>query len=277
MKYRIVSDSSSNLYSLEGNIEYRTAPLKILADGEEFVDEAGLDIERMVLKVENSAKNTTSCPNAAEWIQAFEGADCIFGITISSSLSGSFNSAQQAREEYLETHPDVKIHIIDSLSTGGEMEVIIRRLAMLMGQGLSFEEIKKDMTDYQKHTHLMFALESLNNLAKNGRVPMALAKVAGFLGLRFVGKASEQGTLHQEVIARGARKTITAMYNKILELGYKGGMIVISSCLNDEATRQLKEMLQNTFPNGNFITRPLGGLCSYYAERGGMIVGFEDL
>ena len=86
--YRIVSDSSSNVYHIDSDIEYTTTPLKIMIEGHEYADEDGLDLEALVTHIEGSSSNSTSCPNAHEWLNAFEGADTIFAITISSSLSG---------------------------------------------------------------------------------------------------------------------------------------------------------------------------------------------
>ncbi|MBR2668928.1 MAG: DegV family protein [Solobacterium sp.] len=274
--YRIVSDSSSNIYEIPGSIKYLTTPLKILVDGEEYIDQAGLDLEKMVNHIETSKVNSTSCPNAQEWLDAFEGADVIFAITISSALSGSYASAQMAAEEYMKKHEGVKIYVVDSLSTGGEMVMIIEKLRDLMEQGLSFEEIREQVQDYQRHTHLIFYLESLSNLAKNGRLSPAVAKIAGLLGIRFVGRASDKGTIHQAAIAKGAKKAISAGVAEMVKMGYRGGRVAISHTLNTEGAERMKSLILEQFPQAVVTINPNGGLCSYYAERGGMIIGFDD-
>ncbi len=275
MKYRIVSDSTSNMLAMDGPVEYTTVPLKIMTDGKEYADVIGLNIEELVHAMETSSKNSTSCPAVGEWLEAFDGADTIFAITITSALSGSYNSAIQARDIFLEEHPDAKVYVIDSLSTGGEMELIIEKLRDLMEQGLSFEEIREQIVEYQKHTNLIFELESLSNLAKNGRVPPAIATIAGLLGIRFVGRASAVGTLQQEHICRGPKKALSAMVTSIMHMGYKGGKMRISNCLNPDLANKLKEKMLESFPNADITVRPMTGLCSYYAERGGLIIGFE--
>ena len=135
MKYRIVSDSASDVLDLPGDIDHISVPLKILIDDEEFVDNRDLDIEMMIGKMEKSAANSSSCPNVYEWKEAFEGADTIFCITITSGLSGSYNSAVQAATEYMEEHPGVNVYVIDSLSTGAEMHVTVDQLKVLMDRG----------------------------------------------------------------------------------------------------------------------------------------------
>lgn len=275
MKYRIVSDSTSNLLELNSSIDYRTVPLKIITDGREFSDVIGLDVEELVHAMETSSRNSTSCPAVGEWLEAFEGADTIFAITITSALSGSYASAVQARDIFLEEHPDADIYVIDSLSTGGEMELIIEKLRDLMEQGLPFEEIKAQIIEYQTETKLLFQLESLSNLAKNGRVPPAIAKIAGLLGIRFIGRASAVGTLQQEHISRGAKKALSQMVSAILHMGYEGGKMRISNCLNSDLANKLKDKILESFPMADVTVRAMTGLCSYYAERGGLIIGFE--
>lgn len=277
MTYRIVSDSSSNIFTLSGDIDYRTVPLKILVDGVEYVDEPGLDAEALVARMEASQwGSSTSCPAIQEWLDAFEGADYIFCVTITSGLSGSYNSALNARDIYLAEHPEAKIYVVDSLSTGGEMELIIEKIRDCMDKDMPFEEAVQVIQDYQTHSHLLFTLESLSNLAKNGRVSPAVAKVAGLLGIRFLGRASEEGTLQQAHICRGPKKTLTMSYAEMIKMGYKGGKVRIHHSLNQASAEKLKNLILAEFPNADVTTTPCTGLCSYYAERGGMIFGFED-
>ena len=276
MKYRIVSDSASNVLDLPGDIDYISVPLKILIDDEEFVDNRDLDTEIMIGKMEKSAANSSSCPNVYEWKEAFEGADTIFCITITSGLSGSYNSAVQAATEYMEEHPGVNVYVIDSLSTGAEMHVTVDQLKVLMDRGLSFEMIRERIEELKSHSHLLFSLESLNNLAKNGRVSPAVAKLAGLLGIRFIGIASDEGKLQQVSVARGEKRTLNALVAETEKMGYAGGRMWISHCLNLAAAEKLKAMFLERWPGSLIQVEELRGLNSYYAERGGLMVGFED-
>ena len=277
MKYRIISDSSSNVLSYEGNIDYTTVPLKILVDGKEYVDKEGLDLESFVQSFENSQNDSTSCPSVQEWLDAMEGYDEIFTVTISSNLSGSYNSALVAQDEYLEKHPGAKVHIFDSLATGGVMEIFVEKIDELAEKGLSFDEIVKEVEEYHTHVKILFSLTSLNNLAKNGRVPSVLAKAAGFLGIRFIGKASERGTIQQATVARGEKKGLKAIYAEMLKFGFKGGKVRISHCLDPEIANKLKELILADHPSSDVRINACTALCSYYAERNGFIVGFEDI
>ena len=79
-------------------------------------------------------------------------------MTITGTLSGSHNSAQLAKNIYLEEHPDTQIHVIDSLSAGGEVDLIVEKINDLINQGLSFEEVVEVITTYQEKTKLLFVL-----------------------------------------------------------------------------------------------------------------------
>ena len=275
MKFRIVSDSSSNVLAADYRTAYTTVPLKIRTDDKEFPDDAQLHIGELIEHIEHSTTNSTSCPNTQEWVDAFEGADCVFGVTISSNLSASYQAAIIAKDQYEEENPGAKVHIVDSLGTGGRMELIIEKLDELIAQGLSFEEVRDAIDAYRNKTHIVFMLESLRNLAKNGRLNKTVAEIAGLLGIRFVGRASEEGTIVQASIARGQRRALGNIIQEMIKLGYDGGKVRISHCLNSEAATKLRADLLAKFPSSDVTINACGGLCSYYAERGGLIIGFE--
>ena len=274
--YKIVSDSSSNLFSL-ADVAYQSVPLKIICGDMQYVDDQSLDVESMIdaLKVTKN-RSGTSCPNVNDWLSAFEGHDRIFAITITGSLSGSWSTAMKAREQYLDAHPDARIHIIDSLSTGPEMALIIERLRRGILDGMEFDALAEDITHYQEHTRLLFCLQSLNNLARNGRISAVKAKVMGALGLRIVGRASEQGTLQPLHKARGEEKAVACVVDEMVNMGYNGGRVRISYCRSLGAAKKIAATVAARFPDApKAVLEPCTALCSFYAEEGGYIVGFE--
>ena len=276
MKFKIVSDSSSNVREF-ADIPFESVPLKIITEEKEYVDDANLDVPAMVEDLRTvKGKTGTSCPNVSEYLDAFEGAENVFAVTITSNLSGSCAAAIQAAAEYEETHEGAHAYVVDSLSTGGEMRLIMEHIRAQVLAGLNFEQIRDSVREYQKHTHLLFSLQSLANLARNGRVSPAVAKLAGVLGIRILGAASDEGTLQPLHKCRGEKKMLDTMVEEMLSRGFKGGKVRISHCLNPESAQELKERLQAKFPSCDVFIEPCGALCSFYAERGGMIVGYED-
>ena len=276
-KIRIVADSSANVLGL-AQIPFAVAPLKIITNEKEFVDDPTLDANAMVAWFDSyKGKSKTSCPNPSDWLDAFADGDEIYCVTITSGLSGSYNSACIAKQMYESENPGKQVCVIDSLSAGPELALIIEKLEELIGKGLTFGEISENIQSYQKQTGLVFMLESLKNFAANGRVSPAVAKIAGVLGIRVVGKASDQGTLEPTNKCRGEAKSLSAIVCRMQEMGLKKGKVRIAHCQNEEAAQTLKKMLLSALPGVHVQIHPCRGLCSYYAEKGGLLVGFEKI
>jgi len=167
---KIVADSSANVMELK-KVSFAVAPLKIITAQREFVDDQNLDLGDMVRYFESyKGRSQTSCPNPEDWLKAFGDADDVLCVTITSGLSGSYNAACIAKDMYEEEHPDRRVFVIDSLSAGPELTLIVEKLQELILAGKSYEEICDYVPQYQKKTGLLFILESLKNFAANGRV-----------------------------------------------------------------------------------------------------------
>ena len=271
---KIVLDSSANMAAGYSGIS--SVPLKIITDNKEYIDDANLNTAAMVWDLQTyTGKSSTACPSPQDWLEAFDNKPYVFCIAITSNLSGSCNAANIAKADYEQEFPDRKVCVIDSLSTGGEMELIAEKLQELMAAELSFEEICENIKEYQQHTGLMFMLESMQNLANNGRVSKISAKAAGILGIRVVGKASDVGTLEPMEKCRGEKKALASIQTIMVNLGYQGGKVRISHCLNEPAAKTLKQQILAVYPQADIQIRSTGGLCSFYAEKGGLLVGFE--
>lgn len=274
LKFKIVSDSSSNVNHIDG-VDYSSVPLKIYLGNKEYIDNEDLDTYKMLEDFSKSReKSSTSCPNIYDWLEQFRGNDEIFAITISSRLSGSYSSAINAKEQYLQEQPNAKVTVIDSLSTGPEMHFIINKIKELHNMGKSFEEINAEIEIYTKRIVLFFCLKSLENLARNGRVNSAIAKVASVLGIQFIGKASDKGELQMLHKCRGKNKSLTKIVEEMEAHGFTDKEVIISHCNNVEDANELKDRILDKFSRAKVDIENCGGLCTYYAERGGLILGF---
>ena len=274
---KIIADSSANITALAG-VSYQSVPMTIRAGERDFVDDETLDPHELLDYLASySGKSGTACPSLDCWLRAFEGADEIFVLTITSRLSGTCASAMAARVVYLQSHPDTKIHVFDTLSTGPEMQLLAERIAALYAMGLSFDVICEKAREYLATTHLFFRLKSLHNLAQNGRVSKLTAGAVGILGIQILSTASSEGTIQPVEKCRGEKKTREAMVQHILDAGYRGGKVRIHHAENPDAAGALAASLRERFPEADIEILPCAGLCSYYAERGGVIVGFETI
>lgn len=276
MIMKIVSDSSCDLLSLDG-VDFATVPLKIVTEKREYIDNEVLDVESMIQELkEYKGKSTTSCPNVTEWEDAFQDADCIFAVTITSGLSGSYHAAMAAKAFWEEKDSQKRIRIFDSRSAGPGVALLIGKIRELILKGEDFKTICDQVTVYQKRTHLLFAMESMHNFAQNGRISKIAAAAVGVMGIRILGKASSAGTLELLTKCKGAARTIGAFLAEMKRLGYSGGKVKIAQCLNEGGAKNLKEAILSEFGSVDIDVYPLRGLCSYYAERGGILLGFES-
>ena len=272
---KIIADSSSDVLSLK-EVPFESVPLKIITPEKEYIDNKDLDVSQMVGELLTlNDKTKTACPSVGDWLEAFGDSEKVFCVTITSGLSGSYNSAVIAKREYEEKYPDREVFVIDSLSAGPELTLIIEKLEEFILQGKDFSDICKEIKEYQKKTGLAFMLESLKNLANNGRVNKIVAKAVGVLGIRIVGKASDVGTLEQLSKNRGEKNGIAALFETMKNLGYNGGKVRIDHCNNENGAATLEELIKAEFPSSDVGIHRCRGLCSFYAEKGGILVGFE--
>ena len=275
MNIKIVADSGADIHTLEG-VAFATAPLTIITDEKQYLDNADLDVRQMAEELKSyKGRSTTACPGVGDWLEAYGDADYVFVLTITGTLSGSNNSACLAKRDYEESYLGRKVFVLDTLSAGAEMKLIIEKIAEYIKEGKSFEEICELATEYHKRTGLMFMLESMANLANNGRVSSIVAKAAGLLGIRVVGRASDKGDLEMTDKCRGEKRALSTVFSRMKEFGYKGGKVSIGHCYNEEAAKKLLGLIRQEYPDAEMEYHYTGGLCSIYAEQGGMMIGFE--
>ena len=274
MRFKIVSDSSSNVLSM-GNASYVSVPMKVRA-AKEYIDDQNLDLAQMVEDLKHhKGTSGSACPSVGEWLDAFDGADMVFGTTMSKGLSGSYNAACEAARIYMEENPGKQAFIFNTLSAGPQQAFLNEKVLELGAKGLSFEEIQEQALEYYKNTHILFCLESMNNLARNGRVSPAAAKIASVLGIRACGdvKAGMITPVHKP---RGAKKATQTLVEMMKERGfYDGAQLRIAHCFGETQAKDLADAVLADFPNAKITIEPTTALCSFYAEAGGLMIGFE--
>ncbi|MBE7048035.1 MAG: DegV family protein [Ruminococcaceae bacterium] len=275
MKIKIIADSSGDIASLNG-FNFQSVPLTIFTDERSYADDKDIDLDDMLSYLANyNGRSFTACPNTNDWLEAYEDAEELYVVTITSGLSGTYNSAKAAADIYTEKHPHAKIHVFDSLSTGPEMRLMVDKIAELVRENKPFTEIVDAVTEYQTHTRLFVMLESFNNLANNGRVSKTVAHIAGVLGIRIMATASLEGTIEINAKCHGEKGALKKFLSCMKEAGYQGGKVYISHCRNNDFATKLKTAILTAFPEADVVVYEMGGLCSYYAEKGGIILGCE--
>ena len=277
--FRIIADSSCDLTGLDHispDILFGRAPLRVIVDDVEYVDTYDLDTRAMMDAVYGfKGKTGSACPSPEEYAELCRDVDEAYIVTISSNLSGSYNSAVLARDLVLAEFPEKKIHVFDSLSAGPELSLIVEKIARLASSGLAFEDVVSQVQEYMTHTALLFQLNSLENLTKNGRVSKMAGMTAKLLGIRMIGIASAVGTVEPLHKSRGTEKTYSLVLQEMRERGFSGGRVVLGHAFQPAGAEMMRQMILKEFPTADITVMPLSGLCCYYAEEGGLLVGFE--
>ncbi len=275
MSYLIVSDSSSNIMEIPGE-NYKTVPLHIMLGDKDWPDAPETDLNAFYSMLDGfKGRTSSSCPSPQEWVAAFGDAELIFCFTISCNLSGSYNSAMSAKHMYEEQHPDRKVYVLDSLATGPKMVLMMEYLREQLKNGADPETACNKTLEYREQTGLIFTLQSIQMLANAGRVSPFIAKAVGLLDMRMIGVANPEGRIELGGKHRGYRKTLLGTFKQMLSMDYNGGKVVISHSRNQQAADDLSELIREKFGNVMIDIHNTTVLCSYYAEKGGFIVGFE--
>lgn len=273
---KLIIDSSSNMKSdPDHNVE--VVPLTISFGGKDYIDDQNLNIREFLNDMnQNQVAGKTTCPSIQAWLNALEGTEKAIIITMTSGMSGTFSSALQAKTMYEEKHPTSQIIVVDSRSAGPELTIVLHRIEKMIQGDIRFVDFEEVIAKFRMRTHLLFVLQSLHNLSLNGRVSPAAAKVAGLLKINLIGTASKEGKLEPLTKARGMKKAMRELLKYMKDDNYHGGEVIIDHCENEKDAEIIKDKILAEYPDAQVTIRPMRGLCSFYAEEGGIMVGFHE-
>ena len=273
---KLIIDSSSNMKSDPAhNVE--VVPLTISFGGKDYIDDQNLNIREFLNDMnQNQVAGKTTCPSIQAWLNALEGTEKAIIITMTSGMSGTFSSALQAKTMYEEKHPTSQIIVVDSRSAGPELTIVLHGIEKMIQGDIRFVDLEEVIAKFRMRTHLLFVLQSLHNLSLNGRVSPAAAKVAGLLKINLIGTASKEGKLEPLTKARGMKKAMRELLKYMKDDNYHGGEVIIDHCENEKDAEIIKDKILAEYPDAQVTIRPMRGLCSFYAEEGGIMVGFHE-
>lgn len=276
--WKLVTDSGCGLLVPEdADIDHEVVPFTISVDDMDYVDVDGIDIGDMLGHIERSREGgRTSCPSPHAWLEAWGDAGNVLAFTLSSALSGSYNSAIAARHMALEKNPGRNIAVINTCGAGTMPGCLMQAVSDGVDDGDSFDVIAKTAENIARNTNVMFALGSLDNLIKAGR----LNKLVGYAAHRFnisaIGVASPGGRIELRHKFRGMKKTYDKLIDTLRETGFAGGELVISHCMNEDGAEKLGHLIKAEWLDTDVSVVPASGLCSYYMGKGGMIITYHE-
>ena len=281
MTWKIVSDSSCDLRAASlhsDSVAFELVPLRIQVGAQAFLDSDQLSVpELLAAMAAEKAASSTACPSPAAFARAFETADRVVCVTISSNLSGTYHAACIGREMVLEEHPEKQICVLDSRAASGAMVLLIRRAQALIEADpeADFEAVCGQLRQYQTTLRTCFTLENFDNLIKGGRMRPIVGTLLHTLGIHVIADATPEGTIHVADKARGVGKTyraITALMAKSKDC--TDAEVVISHCENLEGAMALKRQILADLPVKHVDLLSCRGLTSFYAMEKGLIVGY---
>ena len=277
MSYKIIIDSCGELTDeMKRDGHYQSVALELDVDDYHIIDDESFDQLEFLRRVKAS-KNCpkSSCPSPQRYMEAFEGeAEHIYVVTLSSKLSGSYNSAVLAKNLYQEEHSDKKINIIDSKSASIGETLIGLKAQELEEAGVDFEEIGRQIDIYIDEMHTFFVLETLDTLRKNGRLSNLKALVAGALNIKPVMGSTPEGSICQLDQARGIAKALDRMVKEVIAktTDCENRILAISHCNCPERAQLVKEKVKQLATFKDILIVNTAGVSTMYANNGGIIM-----
>ncbi len=276
MKYKIVIDSCGDLTpELWSDRRIESVALTLMVGEHEIIDDRSFDQSAFLKEVKNTPECPRSaCPSPEAYRKAFEtDAERVYCITLSSPLSGSYNSAVLGKKLYHEAFGEKNIHIIDSHSACcGETQIALKVME-LEEENLSFEEVVQRAEEYKRGLTTYFVLDDLGFLKKNGRLTGAAALVADTFKIKPIMSAIE-GVIIKKGQVVGMKRTLEKLcemvVNEAVEPEKKRLMITHCNC--PERARTVMEGLLKRSAFRDLIIVDSGGVASLYAGDGGIVV-----
>jgi len=278
MEKKIIVDSSidfsDDIKFLSEGVE--RVPFKILLDNDEIID-ANLDTQDLIKTMKASKSGLkTACPSPDEFMNLFSKDGSSFVVTISSALSGSYNSAVLAKNIFLEKVPEGLVHVFDTKSAASGSTLVALKIKQLVEQNLGFNEIVDATNKYMSKLKTLFILDSLDNLAKNGRISNVKAKVASLLHIVPIMGDNGNGEIELVDQVRGNKKAFSRLVDIIGEfsIDFENTILGITHSNAKEKAEKLKTELLSKYNFKDVLIFKAGGLSTVYADDGGIVVAF---
>ncbi len=277
MSYKIIVDSCGELTDeIKKSGHYKTASLSMQVDGTEVVDDETFDQARFLKLVAESPQcPKSSCPSPEEYMSLYScGADRIYVVTLSSELSGSYNSAELGRKLFVEEQGEKQIYVFNSRSASVGESLIALKIQECEDKGMEFTQVVDCVEAYIKGQNTYFVLENLDTLRKNGRLTGIKSLVASALNIKPVMGSTPRGTICQLGQARGMKRALDKMVDYIVRnaVNTEEKILAIAHCNCPERAEQVRKMLLDRVNVKSSFVVDTAGISTMYANDGGIIV-----
>ncbi len=274
MENNIIVDSCTDFIKETEDLD--RVPFRILIDNEEIVDE-NLDINKLIEKMKSTKQQIkTACAPPEDFINKLKEEASNFIVTISSQLSGSYNSAMVAVETFKERFPESFVHVFDSKTACAGETLVAMKVKQLLEENSNISEVIEQTNKYITKLRTLFVLDSLDNLAKNGRITNFKAILANIMHIVPIMGEDGEGRIVLKEQVRGKKKAIARLIDMIAEynVDFENTILGIThvNCL--EKAEKLRDEIKSRYPFKDVKIFKSSGLSTVYADDGGIVIAF---
>ena len=274
MAYKIIGDSCCDFTKLEkrsGN--YVSVPMSVIIGGVEYPDDGRKTQEEWISLVkEDPSYPRSACPSPDAFYQAFDAEADNYVVTISSKLSGVYNSASVAKEMFLEDHEDARIHVFDSWSAAAGEHLIAEKIEEAVKAGKSFDEVVESVEAFRDDMRTIFVLDDLETFKKNGRLKGLKAIVATTMNIKPV-LVGDMGEIKQIDQGIGMHRAVNKLLLQIEKMDLdKSRKVRITQCDSKELCTKVAHILKERFGFEDIKILNAGGLSTIYENPGGIVM-----
>lgn len=277
MGIKIITDSACDLttnYIKNNNIGLLSLILNL--NGQAIKDDLGetLSYKDFYNKMREGATPTTSQINAHEFEEEFikyiKNGDSIIYISLSSSLSGTFNSANIAKNNLMDEYPNANIYLVDSLSVSVGQGLLVAKACEMRDSGIGAEEIVNWLEENKRKVIHSILIDDLNHLKRGGRISGATAAIGGLLNIKPTLFLDDEGKLIQGEKIKGKKKALRFLVNEVREKAVDTENEILYICHGDclEEAETLRDMILEEVKFKNVIINYVGNVVGAHAGPG---------
>lgn len=276
MSFKIIGDSCLDLTAeLRKDPRFQIVPLTLQVDDTMIIDDDTFDQKKFLQMVADSPNCPKSaCPSPEAFKQAMEcEAEDIFVITLSSHLSGCYNSAVLGKELYEEEHGSKNILVIDSEGASSSQVNLALKILDLYEEGLGFEEVCRQILKLRDEQDVYFVLDSLETLRKNGRLTGLQAFFATTLNIKPI-MGGKKGVIVKLDQVRGLNKALSRMCDIAVrdKTDLEQKRVIIAHCNCPERALQVKAEMEKRGSYKDIVITETAGVATLYAGDGGIVM-----
>lgn len=276
MGYKIVVDSCCELpENYKNDSRFEIVPLGLEVGDYIIQDDESFNQKEFLQKVAAYPLcPKSSCPSPERFREAYhDGAEEIYVVTLSSHLSGSYNSAELGKSLYSEKYGEKKIHVVDSESASCGETQLVEKIVACKESGMDFEETVKEVETFKRKMRTYFVLDNLETLRKNGRLSSVKALVASTLNIKPV-MVGNLGVIEQKGQAIGINKALARMADFIVGdvKNPEERTLMITHCNCAERAEFMRGLMEKRASYKRVLIMDTAGVSSMYANDGGVIV-----